>query len=168
MSSSCYLESCQKEENQQMAVEQQVQTCLQQGACWNGYRQKAEESSLKLYYPWEDHPQKEQCLNRSQKSHPLLGRLTLGRPRCRAFLHRHGDVCHLHSFLPTYGIVTGMPEPPLLLLNPLKYSKPTLIPSVCQHRLSEQKQPRVGRNNCTKSIKRNERKPEAAQQLLLK
>jgi len=84
------------------------------------------------------------------------------------FLHEHKDVCNLHFLLPARGIVTSIAEPPSLLLNPLKYSRPTLLPSICHHRLGGKEQLKVGGNDYTKAIKRDERKPMAAQQLLLK
>ena len=66
------------------------------------------------------------------------------------------------------GIVTIIPEPPSLLLNPLKYSRLTLLLGTRHHKLGGKVQPRVGKNNCAKAIKRNKRKLTAAQQLLLK
>ena len=98
----------------------------------------------------------------------LLSSLRLGGPRRRALLHGYREVHHLHSLLPTRGEITSIPKPPFLLRISLKYSKPTLLPNICHHKLSEKKQSRVGKNDCMKAIRSNKRKPTAAQQLLLK
>ena len=71
---------------------------------------------------------------------PSLGRLRLGGLRHRALLRRHRKVFHLHLLLPTRRILTSIQIPPLLLLLPLKYGRPTLLPNVCHHKL-------VGNNN---------------------
>ena len=97
-----------------------------------------------------------------------LGRLGLSGMRYQAFLCRRRKVHHLHLLLQTRGVLTSIQAPPLLLCLPLKYSRSTLLHSICHHRLGGKQQPRVGRNDGVKTIKRNERKPMATQQLLLK
>ncbi|KAM3690342.1 hypothetical protein ACB098_09G117400 [Castanea mollissima] len=64
-----------------------------------------------------------------------LGRLGLGGPRHRTLLRRCRKVHHLHFLLPTCRVLTSIQVPPLFLCLPLKYSRPTLLPSVSYHRL---------------------------------
>lgn len=60
-----------------------------------------------------------------------LGRLGLDGLRHQALLCRCWKVHHLHLFVQIRGVLTSIQVPPFLMCLPLKYSIPTLPPSIC-------------------------------------
>lgn len=83
----------------------------------------------------------------------LLGGLGLSGPRSHALLCRRWKVYYFHLLLPTLRELSCILEPPLLLFLPLKYGKPTLLPSIGNHGLGREKQPRVHRLPNRSSLK---------------
>ena len=77
-------------------------------------------------------------------------------------------VHHLYLLLLTWRKLTSIQVPSLLLLLPLKYSRPTLLPSIHHHKLGGKQQPKVGRNDSMKVLRRDKGKSTATQQLLAK
>ena len=64
----------------------------------------------------------------------LFGSFRLGRLRGRTLLqYRWKEVHDFHFPLLTCGILTCIPEPPLLLFVPLKYARTFLLLGICNH-----------------------------------
>ena len=90
-----------------------------------------------------------------------LSKLRLSGPRHQALLHRRKKVHHLHPLFPTQRELTNIQVSPPFFLLPLKYNRPTLLPSIRQHELGAEQQPWVSKNNGMKTLKRDNRKPTA-------
>ena len=98
----------------------------------------------------------------------FLGRLRLGSSRDRAILCRRKKVHHLHLLFPTQRKLTSVPIPPLLLLFPLEYGRPTLLPNIRHHGLGGEQQLRVHRNDGMKTLRKDKKEPTATKLLLPK